>query len=166
MCGKRPNSYEIYKSRRWGDCTFARASPVSLSRKPLGLNIEATPKTDLSLSGSLVHLQTWRLAGLFIYLFLHIRSLSDPYPYQNSGAFDSLMVVIFHNAYTPFSGQIKTVSTHFSNSAPISAVRHRAFVVRHCAQSSLQCSLNGIAHSFSAQCISVMKARRSEDTRE
>ena len=55
--------YEIYKSRRWGDCTFARASPISLSRKPLSLDIEATPKTDLSLSGSLVHRQTWRLTG-------------------------------------------------------------------------------------------------------
>ena len=30
------NSYEAYKSRNWGDCTFARASPDSLSsRKPL-----------------------------------------------------------------------------------------------------------------------------------
>ena len=46
-----------------GHCTFARASPVSLSRKPLSLDIEATPKTDLSLSGSLVHRQTWRLTG-------------------------------------------------------------------------------------------------------
>ena len=46
MCGYRPNSYQIYKSRWWGDCTFARASPVSLSRKPLSLDIEATPKTD------------------------------------------------------------------------------------------------------------------------
>ena len=51
------------KSRRWGDCTFARASPISLSRKPLSLDIEATPKTDLSLSASLVHRQTWRLTG-------------------------------------------------------------------------------------------------------
>ena len=59
MCG----SYVIYKSRRWGDCTFARASPVSLSRKPLSLDIEDTPKTDLSVSGSLVHRQTWRLTG-------------------------------------------------------------------------------------------------------
>ena len=48
----------------WGDCTFARASPVSLSRKPLSLDIEATPKTYLSLSGSLVHRQTWRLTGI------------------------------------------------------------------------------------------------------
>ena len=55
--------YEIYKSRRWGDCTFACASPISLSRKPLSLDIEATPKTDLCLSGSLVHRQTWRLTG-------------------------------------------------------------------------------------------------------
>ena len=44
-------------------CTFARASPVSLSRKPFSLDIEATPKTDLSLSVSLVHRQTWRLTG-------------------------------------------------------------------------------------------------------
>ena len=50
-------------SRRWGDSTFARASPISLSRKPLSLDIEATPKTDLSLSASLVHRQTWRLTG-------------------------------------------------------------------------------------------------------
>ena len=60
MCG----SYEIYKSRRWGDCTFARASTVSLSRKPLSLDIEATQKTDLSVSGSLVHRQTWRVTSL------------------------------------------------------------------------------------------------------
>ena len=63
MCDCRPNSYEIYKSRRWGDCTFARASPASLSRNPLSLDIEATPKTDLSLSRSLVDRQTWRLTG-------------------------------------------------------------------------------------------------------
>ena len=44
-------------------CTFARASPVSLSRKPLSPDIEATPKTDLSLSRSLVHRETWRLTG-------------------------------------------------------------------------------------------------------
>ena len=47
MCYLRPNSYEIDKSRRWGDCTFARAFPVSLSRKPLSLDIEATPKNRL-----------------------------------------------------------------------------------------------------------------------
>ena len=45
-------------------CTFARASPVSLSLKPFSLDIEATPKTDLSLSVSLVHRQTWRLTGI------------------------------------------------------------------------------------------------------
>ena len=61
MCG----SYEIYKSRRWGDCTFARSSPVLLSRKPLSLDIESIPKTDLSVSGSLVHRQTWRLTGQY-----------------------------------------------------------------------------------------------------
>ena len=44
--------------------TFARACPVSLSRKPLSPGIEATPKTDLSLSRSLVHRQTWRLTGM------------------------------------------------------------------------------------------------------
>ena len=44
--------------------TFARACPVSLSRKPLSPGIEATPKTDLSLLRSLVHRQTWRLTGL------------------------------------------------------------------------------------------------------
>ena len=42
---------------------FARACPVSLSRNPLSPGIEATPKTDLSLSCSLVHRQTWRLTG-------------------------------------------------------------------------------------------------------
>ena len=68
------NSYEIYKSRRWGDCTFARASPVSLSRKPFSLDIEATPKTDLSLSVSLVHRQTWRLTGLKSWL--HVMSVN------------------------------------------------------------------------------------------
>ena len=46
--------------------TFARACPVSLSRKPLSPGIEATPKTDLSLSRSLVHRQTWRLTGINI----------------------------------------------------------------------------------------------------
>ena len=44
--------------------TFARACPVSLSQKPLSPDIEATPKTDLSLSRSLVHRQTWRLTGI------------------------------------------------------------------------------------------------------
>ena len=53
MCGWRPNSYEIYKSRRWGDCTYARASPVSLSRKPLSPDIEASPKTNLPISFAL-----------------------------------------------------------------------------------------------------------------
>ena len=48
----------------YGGCTFARASPVSLSRKPLSLELEATSKTDLSLSRSLVHHQTWRLIGI------------------------------------------------------------------------------------------------------
>ena len=48
---------------RGGVTTFARASPVSFSRKPLSPGIEATPKTDLSLSRSLVHRQTWRLTG-------------------------------------------------------------------------------------------------------
>ena len=46
-----------------GVTTLARACPVSLSRKPLSPGIEATPKTDLSLSRSLVHRQTWRLTG-------------------------------------------------------------------------------------------------------
>ena len=43
--------------------TFARACPVSLSRKPLSPGIKATPKTDLSLSRSLLHRQTWRLTS-------------------------------------------------------------------------------------------------------
>ena len=46
-----------------GVTTFARACPVSLSRKPLSPGTEATSKTDLSLSRSLVHRQTWRLTG-------------------------------------------------------------------------------------------------------
>ena len=49
---------------RGGATTFARACPVSLSQEPLSPGIEATPKTDLSLSRSLVHRQTWRLTGL------------------------------------------------------------------------------------------------------
>ena len=44
-----------------GMTTFARACPVSLSRKPLSPGTKATSKTDLSLSRSLVHRQTWRL---------------------------------------------------------------------------------------------------------
>ena len=51
-----------------GVTTFARACPVSLSRKPLSRGIEATPKTDLSLSRSLVHRQTWRLTGHMVSL--------------------------------------------------------------------------------------------------
>ena len=46
--GWRPNSYE-----RWDDWTFARASPVPLSRKPLSPDIEATPKTNLPISFTL-----------------------------------------------------------------------------------------------------------------
>ena len=46
-----------------GVTTFARACPVSLSRKPLSPGIKDTPKTDLALSRSLVHRQTWRLTG-------------------------------------------------------------------------------------------------------
>ena len=49
-----------------GVTTFARACPVSLSRKPLSRGIEATPKTDLSFSRSLVHRQTWRLTGILV----------------------------------------------------------------------------------------------------
>ena len=49
-----------------GVTTFARACPVSLSRKPLSPGIEAAPKTDLSLSRSLVHRQTWRLTGMLL----------------------------------------------------------------------------------------------------
>ena len=47
-----------------GVTTFACACPVSLSRKPLSPDINATPKKDLSLSRSLVHRQTWRLTGI------------------------------------------------------------------------------------------------------
>ena len=61
-----------------GVTTFARACPVSLSRKPLSPGIEATPKTDLSLSRSLVHRQTWRLTGFvkvnagITYILVHV----------------------------------------------------------------------------------------------
>ena len=47
-----------------GVTTFAHACPVSLSRKPMSPGMGAAPKTDLSLSRSLVHRQTWRLTGL------------------------------------------------------------------------------------------------------
>ena len=64
MCDYRPNSLRDWTKVGGGvACTFARASPVSLSRKPLSLDIETTPKTDLSLSGSLVNRQTRRLTG-------------------------------------------------------------------------------------------------------
>ena len=69
MCGKRPNSYEADKSQKWGDCTFERASSVSLSRKPLSPDIEVTPKTGLSLSRSLVQRQARRLTGAIGALF-------------------------------------------------------------------------------------------------
>ena len=42
-------------------CTYASATPVLLSRKPLSPVPEAAPKTGLSHSRSLVHRQTWRL---------------------------------------------------------------------------------------------------------
>ena len=42
-------------------CTFACASPVLLSRKPLNPVPETTPKADLHLSRSLARRQTWRL---------------------------------------------------------------------------------------------------------
>ena len=51
---------------------MTRASPFSLARKPLSLDIEATPKkTDLSLSGSLFHRQKWRLTGYSCYYSCH-----------------------------------------------------------------------------------------------
>ena len=50
-----------------GVTTFARACPVSLSRKPLSPGTEATSKTDLSVSRSLVHRQTWRLTRTNLY---------------------------------------------------------------------------------------------------
>ena len=55
-----------------GVTTFARACPVSLSRKPLSPGIKATPKTDLSPSRSLVHRQTWRLTGFTIRLSIFL----------------------------------------------------------------------------------------------
>ena len=57
-----------------GVTTFARACPVSLTRKPLSPGTEATPKTDLSFSRSLVHRQTWRLTGILtasVFLFVY-----------------------------------------------------------------------------------------------
>ena len=72
MFGLRSNSDEVCKSRRRGDCTYAHASPVSLSRKQLSLwsrTKKKTQKKQTSLSRSLVHRQTWRLTG---YWLLHI----------------------------------------------------------------------------------------------
>ena len=72
--------------------TFARACPVSLSRKPLSPGIEATPKTDLSLSRSLVHRQTWRLTGgivIAVYFSLYF-SLTDR-PAGRGDAFEGLI---------------------------------------------------------------------------
>ena len=60
--------------------TFASACPVSLSRKPLSPGTEATSKTDLSLSRSLVHRQTWRLTGVMGNTSLHMMNLSYPSP--------------------------------------------------------------------------------------
>ena len=65
---RRSNSYEIYKSRRWGDCTFARASPVSLSRKPLSPDNEATPKTDISFA---LARSSPNMASYWFIYFLH-----------------------------------------------------------------------------------------------
>ena len=55
-----------------GVTTFARACPVSLSPNPLSPGIEVTPKTDLSLSRSLVHRQTWRLTGSLLLIAVHL----------------------------------------------------------------------------------------------
>ena len=66
MLGFRPKSDKVCKSQRWSDCTYARASPVSLSRKPLRPVPEVASKTGLSLSRSLVHRQTWRLTGSYL----------------------------------------------------------------------------------------------------
>ena len=65
-----------------GVTTFARACPVSLSRKPLSPGIEATPKTDLSLSRSLVHRQTWRLTG---YIPLSVRKWLSLFRHPSRG---------------------------------------------------------------------------------
>ena len=73
--GLRPNSDEVCKNRRWGDCTYARASPVSLSRKTLNPFPEITPKTKLFLSRSLVVRQTWRIPGW--YKIAHLVSRCD-----------------------------------------------------------------------------------------
>ena len=62
--GLGPNNHKVCKSRRWSDCTYARASPVSLSRKLLSPVPEVASRTGLSLSRSIVHCQTWRLTGL------------------------------------------------------------------------------------------------------
>ena len=66
VSGFRPNSDEVCKIRRWGVCTYARASQVSLSLKPLSPASGAAPKTGLSFSRSLVHRQTWRHTYWFI----------------------------------------------------------------------------------------------------
>ena len=58
--------------------TFARACPVSLSRKPLSPGTEATSKTDLSLSRSLVHRQTWRLTGRYVFMYPPVVCLPTP----------------------------------------------------------------------------------------
>ena len=47
MLGLRSNIDKVCKSRRWSDCTYARASPVSLSRKPLSTVPEVASKTGL-----------------------------------------------------------------------------------------------------------------------
>ena len=69
-------SDKVCKSRRWSDCTYARASPVSLSRKLLSPVSEAASKTGLYLSRSLVHRQTWRLTGVnldvLVALLIHV----------------------------------------------------------------------------------------------
>ena len=62
-CVARDPIVTIFTRVGGGVTTFARACPVSLSRKPLSPGTEATSKTELSLSRSLVHRQTWRLTG-------------------------------------------------------------------------------------------------------
>ena len=52
MLGLRSNIDKVCKSRRWSDCTYARASPVSLSRKPLSPVPEVASKTGLGEVGA------------------------------------------------------------------------------------------------------------------
>ena len=88
-----------------GVTTFARACPVSLSRKPLSPGTEATPKTDLSLSRSLVHRQTWRLTGFILGHFRRIYLRF--YPFLVKRCCEVSFAFVYENGaekYTPTAG--------------------------------------------------------------